>query len=147
MSCVDKIYSWALRYQGAISFVLALFAFAFLSVAFASQAHGDEFGGRLEKHQLKFDAKCIRGADSADLWVTALMQDWDEVPVWIGNNGGGRIIITRNSHNPTWSFLIETPDGTCMLSSGDSHFLNDVDGAAQKFPSKSDSGSDDGRSM
>jgi hypothetical protein len=145
---MDKFYSWCIRYQGAISFTLALFLFAALAMIAPSTAQGaDEFGGRLEEHELKFDAKCIRGADSADLWVTALMQDWDEVPVWIGNNDGGRIIITRNSHNPTWSFLIETPDGTCMVSSGDSHFLNDVDGAAQKFPSKSDSGSDDGRSM
>ena len=138
---MDKIYKFALKYQAAISMVLALFVFALFSMW--QPARADEFGGRLEKHQLKFDAKCIRGGDSAELWITALMQDWDEVPVWIGNNDGGRIIITRNSHNPTWSFLIETPDGTCLLSSGDSHFLNDVDGTAQKLPTKSNQDSTD----
>jgi len=126
---------WALRYQGAISFMLALFLFAFLAVAFADDARAADF--QIEKHELKFDAKCIRGGDSAEIWITALMEDWDEVPVWIGNNDGGRIIITRNSHNPTWSFLIETPEGTCLMSSGDSHFLNDVDGTAKKLPTKS----------
>ena len=138
MSNMDKLYSWALRYQGAISFILALFAFAALAVAFAGEAQAAEFESKIEKHELKFDAKCIRGGDSAEIWITALIEDWDEVPVWIGNNDGGRIIITRNSHNPTWSFLIETPEGTCLMSSGDSHFLNDVDGTAKKFPSKTE---------
>ena len=129
------------KYQAALSMVLALFVFALFSMWQPSRA--DEFGGRIEKHELKFNAKCIRGGDSAELWITALIEDWDEVPVWIGNNDGGRIIITRNSHNPTWSFLIETPEGTCLMSSGDSHFLNDVDGTVQKLPTKSNQGTTD----
>ena len=130
---MNKVYRWALKYQAAISMVLALFVFALFSLWQPARADAPS----IEKHELKFDAKCIRGGDSAEIWITALMEDWDEVPVWIGNNDGGRIIITRNSHNPTWSFLIETPEGTCLMSSGDSHFLNDVDGTVQKLPTKS----------
>ena len=137
---MDKIYSWALKYQAAISMVLAMLAFAALSVAFASEAHGAEIEKRIENHELKFNAKCIRGVDSAEVWVSTMIADWDETPVFMGANEGGRIIITRNSHNPTWSFFIETAAGTCIVTSGGEHFLNDTDGTGQKFPSQKEQG-------
>ena len=124
------------KHQAAVSMVIALFVFALFSMW--QPARSDELQSRLEKHELKFEAKCIRGPDSAEMWANALMEDWGEVPVWMGTNDGGRIIVTRNSNNPTWTFLIETAAGTCLVSSGSDHFLNDVDGAAKKLPSKTD---------
>ena len=127
---MNGVYSWASRYQAAISMVLALFAFAFLAlcpVTATATSH-------VEDHEIPFDAKCIRGGEAADFWVTTLIEKWDEVPVFIGSNDGGRLIILRNSHNPTWTLLMETPEGACLLTSGGNHFLNDVDGTEKRIP-------------
>jgi hypothetical protein len=130
---MNKVYRWALKYQAAIGMVLALFVFALFSMWTPARA------GVIEDHEIQFDAKCIRGAGAAEDWVTNLIEGWDEIPVFIGSNDGGRVIILRNSHNPTWTFLMETPDGTCMITSGDKHFLNDVDGTTRKIPNKKQS--------
>ena len=129
---MNGLYIWAIRYSGAIGFVLALFAFAAVVMIPGGIARADS---HIEKHEIPFDAVCVRGGEAADYWVTTLIEKWDEIPVFIGSNDGGRIIITRNSHNPTWSMLMETPEGTCMITSGDNHFLNDVDGKEQRIPS------------
>ncbi len=137
---MENLKSWATAHQVGLTMLVALFAFALLAMCPVKAGAAE-----IESHSLSFDAKCIRGGDAAEIWITALIDDWDEVPIWIGNNDGGRIIITRNSHNPTWSFLIETPDGTCLMSSGNSHHLIDTDGSGPKVPSKSGGSVEDDR--
>ena len=137
---MNKIKIFIKEHEGAISFVAVLFGFALIAMMAPGEAKAAEIEKRVESHQLKFDAKCIRGVDSAEVWVSTMIADWDETPVFMGANEGGRIIITRNSHNPTWSFFIETAAGTCIVTSGGEHFLNDTDGTGQKFPSQKEQG-------
>ncbi len=137
---MKKITYYLFKYQVATTMILALFLFALFAIS-SSEAHASEIESKIEDHELKFDAKCIRGADSAELWVSSLIESWGEVPVFIGNNDGGRMIILRNSLNPTWTLLLESSAGTCIVSSGDNNFLNDVDATVQKFPSKEELGS------
>ena len=139
---MDGMRAWVYTHQASITMAAALFAFALLAMC-PVKADAADITARMESHELKFKAQCIRGADSAEMWVSSLVTEWGEAPVFIGKNQGGRIMVMRNSHNPTWTFLIETPSGTCLVSSGDEHFLNSVDGTGPKVPSKTDSGSVD----
>ena len=136
---VKKIMYYIFKYQVATTMILALFLFALFAIS-NSEAHASEIEAKLESHTLSFDAKCIRGDDSAELWTSSLIESWDEMPVFMGTNDGGRIIIMRNSYNPTWTLLMQTAEGTCLITSGGNHFLNDVDGTAKKFPSKKERG-------
>ena len=117
MSNMDKIYSWALRYQGAISFVLALFAFAALAMC-PSVTKANELPESLTFQQQMFGLICGTPEDLK----AELRNTHGEVPVVAGLlNGGTQWIMYVSEDRNTMSFVIHKSGAeACLVWSGSS---------------------------
>ena len=115
---MDKIYSWALRYQAAIRMVLALFAFAALVVLFPSTAKANELPENLTFQQQMFGLICGTPEDLK----AELRNTHGEVPVVAGLlDGGTQWIMYVSEDKNTMSFVIHKSDTeACLVWSGNS---------------------------
>ena len=113
---MDKIYSWALRYQAAISMVLALFAFAALVALFPSTARAAELPDSLTYQQQMFGLICGTPEDLRD----ELLKTHGEVPVVAGLlDGGTQWIMYVSEDKNTMSFVIHKSEAEgCLVWSG-----------------------------
>ena len=113
---MDKIYSWALRYQAAISMVLALFAFAALTAFFPSTSKAEELPENLTFQQQMFGLVCGTPEDLRD----ELLSTHGEVPVVGGLlNSGTQWIMYVSEDRNTMSFVIHKSETEgCLVWSG-----------------------------
>ena len=113
---MDKIYSWALRYQAAISMVLALFAFAALVALFPSTAKAAELPDTLTFQQRMFGLICGTPEDLRD----ELLNAHGEVPVVAGLlDGGTQWVMYVSEDKNTMSFVIHKSETEgCLVWSG-----------------------------
>jgi len=111
---MQKVSDLLIRYQGAVSFVLAMLLLglgAALSVAEAQQ----ELPQGLEGKHINLPVIC---GDTRDMY-RALTEDHGEVPVVIAfSEKEVAVVWFTNPDKETMSFVIDTPDGkSCMLYS------------------------------
>ena len=114
---MDKIYSWALRYQGAISFALAMFAFAALSMC-TSIAKANELPEGLTFQKQMFGLVC----GTPEQLKEELLKEHGEVPVVAGLlDSGTQWIIYASRDRNTMSFVIHKSETEgCLVWSGNS---------------------------
>jgi hypothetical protein len=114
---MDKIYSWALRYQAAISMVLAMFAFAALVVLFPSNAKAsEEFPDGMTFQTVQFGLACAE----KDRMRMILLEEHGEVPIVAGAFTNGTVWLWYvNEENSTASFVVvKNEDQACLIFSG-----------------------------
>ena len=112
------VYSWALRYQGAISFILALFAFAALAALFPSAANAQSLAEGMRIDQARFRLVCGTPTVISD----ALLKDHNEVPMVMGNfDNGSSWVWYVNKDNTTATFVVhKTQQDACIIFAGTS---------------------------
>jgi hypothetical protein len=111
---MNKVYRWALRYQAAISMVLALFVFALFSMW--QPARAAELPDSLTFQQQMFGLIC---GTPEDLRIE-LLNTHGEVPVVAGLlDGGTQWIMYVSEDKNTMSFVIHKSDEeACLVWSG-----------------------------
>ena len=135
---MKKFMYYIHKYQVAMTMILALFLLALFAAS-----DSEAYAGEIEEHDISFNSRCIRGPGSVEDWVGNLIENFDERPVFVGSNKGGRIIILRHSHNSTWTLLMETQQGTCMLTSGENHHVVEADGDGKSMPETEEDSNND----
>jgi hypothetical protein len=114
---MDKIYSWALQYQAAISMILALFAFAFLAMCPVT-ANAAPLSDGMEFQVAKFKLVC----GTPTIIHDALRADHGEVPMIAGNfDNGSSWVYYVNEDNTTATFVVhKSEDNACIIFAGES---------------------------
>ena len=106
----DKIYDIAIRYQGAISFVLVMFLLAI--GAGLSVANANELPEGLNGENITIPVIC---GDTRVLY-TELAETHGEYPVAIGfTTNDTAVVWFTNEDRTTLSIVIDTPRQSCML--------------------------------
>ncbi len=99
--------------------------------------------GTVEKTTIEIEVACIKGQDTMEEWIIRLNEYYGEVPVFVGEENGiegqpnnTHVVITRSEPMKTFSVLIGGETGTCIVTSGAMHGLNDVPGhkPTKEFP-------------
>ena len=106
----EKIYDIAIRYQGAISFVLVMFLFAI--GAGLSVANAQELPEGLAGEMVEIPMIC---GDTMTLY-RELLETHGETPVAIGfTKNDTAVVWFTNEARTTLSIVIDTPYRSCML--------------------------------
>ena len=106
----DKIYSWAIRYQAAISFVLVIMLFAL--GAGLSIASANELPEGLKGEKIEIPVIC----GPTTVLYRELLETHGELPVMIGfTTNNSAVIWFVNEDKSTLSIVIDTPYQSCML--------------------------------
>jgi len=91
--------------------------------------------GDVVRTKLEIEVACMEGEYSMEEWITNLNKYYGEIPVFVGeeNTKSGEpnsthIVITRSVPMTTFSVLVGGETGTCLITSGGIHGLNDVPG-------------------
>ena len=113
---MNKVYRWALRYQAAISMVLALFVFALFSMW--QPARAVELPESLTFQQQMFGLIC----GTPEALKKELLDAHGEVPVVAGLlDGGTQWIMYVSEDKNTMSFVIHKSETeACLVWSGSS---------------------------
>jgi hypothetical protein len=89
----------------------------------------------VQKVTLELEVACMKGEFSMEEWIMNLNEYYGEVPVFVGeeNNKEGdpndtHIVVTRSLPMKTFSILVGGKTGTCLITSGEVHGINDVPG-------------------
>ena len=110
----DKIYSWAIRYGAAISFVLVMFVLA-IGAGFSADANAQDGLPEGLKGEMR-QTPMICG-DTKTLYK-ALKEDHNEDPMVLGfNKTYGAVVWFANPDRTSLSIVIDTPGRSCLIYS------------------------------
>ena len=106
-----------MRYQAAISMVLALFAFGFLA-AYSGTANAAPLSEGMRFEVVKFKLVCA----TPTIINEALLKDHQEVPMLMGNfDNGSSWVYYVNEDNTTATFVVhKSQEMACIIFAGES---------------------------
>ena len=106
----DKIYSWAIKYQAAISFVLVMMLFGL--GAGLSTVSANELPEGLKGEKIEIPVIC----GETTVMYRELFETHGELPVAIGfTTTDTAVVWFINEDRTTLSIVIDTPHRSCMI--------------------------------